>query len=219
LEAATKVLSKNSGGLRVAIQGFGNAGATMAKILRKQGYKIVALSDSKGGIYNPAGLDPESLEVAKKKSGSLQAAAETDAKRISNDELLTCDCDVLVPAALDGVIHKDNALSVKAKIVVELANGPTTPEADEILAKRGVTVIPDVLANAGGVTVSYFEWVQNVSGFRWTAKEVRNKLEPIMVDSFNDIWKVSQEKKVTLREAAYILGIGRIAQAMKDRGM
>jgi glutamate dehydrogenase/leucine dehydrogenase len=212
-------LGKSQSGLRVAIQGFGNAGGTMAKILKKQGYRIVAVSDSKGGIYNPAGLDPESLDVAKKKSGSLQTAAEIDEKRISNEELLACDCDVLVPAALDGVINKDNASSVKAKIVLELANGPTTPEADEILAKRGVTVVPDVLANAGGVTVSYFEWVQNVSGFRWTAIEVRNKLEPIMVDSFNDIWQVSQDKKVTLREAAYILGIGRIAQAMKDRGM
>jgi glutamate dehydrogenase/leucine dehydrogenase len=127
---------------------------------------------------------------------------------------------LFLASSANKTIHllKDLYPEVGTKVLF-IANGPTTPEADEILAKRGVTVIPDVLANAGGVTVSYFEWVQNVSGFRWTAKEVRNKLEPIMVESFGDIWKVSQDKKVTLREAAYILGIGRIAQAMKDRGM
>ncbi|MSR78787.1 MAG: Glu/Leu/Phe/Val dehydrogenase [Candidatus Taylorbacteria bacterium] len=204
---------------RIAIQGFGNAGATMAKILKKQGHTIVALSDSKGGIYSETGFDPDVVEKAKQEAGSLQAGTDKNVKHISNEELLICDCDVLIPAALDGVLTKDNAEDVKAKIIVELANGPTTPGADEILSKRGVMVIPDVLANAGGVTVSYFEWVQNIAGFYWTAKEVSDRLESIMTRSFNDVLKISKEKSVTLREGAYILGIGRIAQAMKDRGI
>ena len=221
LNAAVNAMKNAQSGLRVAIQGFGNAGATMAKILKKQGYKIVALSDSKGGIYFSDGFDPDAVEKAKGVKGSVQdfAIGNPQVKKTSNDELLTCDCDVLVPAALDGVLTKDNASLVKAKIVVELANGPTTPEADEILAKRGVTVVPDVLANAGGVTVSYFEWVQNVSGFYWTSSEIRAKLEPIMVKGLKDIWQISRDKSVTLREAAYILGVGRIARAMKDRGL
>lgn len=212
----------NKGVIRLVIQGFGNAGATMAKIFYGQpNFKIVGLSDSRGGIYSAEGLDPNAVLKAKGAKGSVQdfASGKSNVKKISNEELLTCDCDVLVPAALDGVLTKENAAAVKAKIVLELANGPTTPEADEILAKRKVTVLPDVLANAGGVTVSYFEWVQNTAGFYWTAEEVRVKLEPIMAKSFEEIWKIARDKKVTLREAAYILGIGRIVQAMKDRGL
>jgi glutamate dehydrogenase/leucine dehydrogenase len=207
-------------GLRVAVQGFGNAGGTMAKILKRSGFTVVALSDSRGGIYSAAGLDPEAVERVKEKRGSVGDFADgaVGIKKISNEELLACDCDILIPAALDGVIQKDNAKDIKAKVILELANGPTTPEADEILAKRGITLIPDVLANAGGVTVSYFEWVQNTANFYWTAKEVRERLEPIMVRSFNAVWQLSVEKKVTLREAAFMVGIGRIAQAMRDRG-
>jgi glutamate dehydrogenase/leucine dehydrogenase len=207
-------------GLKVAIQGFGNAGGTMAKILHRSGYVVVALSDSRGGIYSAEGLSPEAVEEVKEKHGSVGdfATGANGVKKISNEEILVCDCDILIPAALDGVIHKDNAKDIKAKVVLELANGPTTPEADEILAKRGVTLIPDVLANAGGVTVSYFEWVQNIANFYWTAKEVRERLEPIMVQSWSAVWKLSVEKKVTLREAAFMVGIGRIAEAMKDRG-
>lgn len=217
---ATSGLEKK--GLTVAVQGFGKGvGAAVAKILKGTGYKIIAVSDSKGGICSANGLDPEAVEKAKGAKGSVQdfAAGNPEVKKISNEELLICDCDILIPAALDGVLHKDNAGAVKAKIILELANGPTTPEADEILAKRGVTVVPDVLANAGGVTVSYFEWVQNVGGFYWTSSEIRAKLEPIMVKGLKDIWQISRDKNVTLREAAYILGIGRIAQAMKDRGI
>jgi len=207
-------------GLKVAIQGFGNAGGTMAKILHRSGYVVVALSDSRGGIYSAEGLSPEAVEEVKEKHGSVGdfATGANGVKKISNEEILVCDCDILIPAALDGVIHKDNAKDIKAKVVLELANGPTTPEADEILAKRGVTLIPDVLANAGGVTVSYFEWVQNIANFYWTAKEVRERLEPIMVQSWSAVWKLSVDKKVTLREAAFMVGIGRIAEAMKDRG-
>ena len=208
-------------GLTVAVQGYGKGvGAAVAKILKQSDYKIVAISDSKGGIYCADGLDPVEVEKVKDKRGSIQdfADGKSGVKKISNEELLSCDCDVLIPAALDGVLTKDNAGAVKAKIVLELANGPTTPEADEIFAKRGVTVLPDVLANAGGVTVSYFEWVQNVIGFYWTASEIRAKLEPIMVKGLKDIWQISRDKNVTLREAAYVLGVGRIAHAMKDRG-
>ena len=222
LLALLSVLKMKPGAeMRVAVQGFGNAGATAAKILHKEGFIIVAVSDSKGGIYCADGLSPLEIEKAKGKDGSVQdfAIGKGNVKKISNEELLTCECDVLIPAALDGVLDKDNAKAVQAKIILELANGPTTPEADEILASRGVTVLPDVLANAGGVTVSYFEWVQNVSGFYWTAEEVRSKLEPIMRESFFKVWQVAEARKLTLRDAAFTVGIGRMAQAMKDRGM
>lgn len=221
LREFVSVSNLKEAGLKVAVQGFGKGvGAAVAKILHKTGYKIIAISDSKGGIYSAAGLDPNAVEKVKEKKGSVQdfAAGNSEVRRISNEELLTCETDVLVPAALDSVLHKDNASAVKAKIILELANGPTTPEADEILAKRGITLLPDVLANAGGVTVSYFEWAQNIGGFYWTAEEVRTKLEPIMVKSFKAIWQIAQEKKITFRDAAYVLGIGRIAMAMKDRG-
>lgn len=218
LEQLVKELGLSKKQLKVAVQGFGNAGATIAKILKSEGYKIVALSDSTGGIYNPNGLNPESLEVAKREKGSLQAAAP-EAKRITNEEILVSDCDVLIPAALDGVIHKENAGAIKAKIILELANGPTTPEADEILNLKGVTLVPDVLANAGGVTVSYFEWVQNTQNLYWTAKEVKERLKPIMTKSFKDVWSMSVFKKISLRDSAFAIGIGRIAEAMKARGI
>ncbi len=204
--------------LKVVIQGFGNAGATMAKILKHEGYVIVGLSDSHGAIYDVSGLDPENLELSKQEKGSLQAGAGEGVRLLSNEELLTSECDILIPAALDGIFNKNNAGKVKAKVIVELANGPTTPEADEILMKRGVTVVPDVLFNAGGVTVSYFEWVQNISGFYWTAEEVRKRLEPIMVKSFKEIWEMAKVKKISLRDAAFATGIGRIVEAMKYRG-
>lgn len=217
LDQLVKELGFNKKDLKVAVQGFGNAGATIAKILKSEGYKIVALSDSTGGIYNPNGLNPETLEVAKREKGSLQAAAG-EAKRITNEEILASDCDILIPAALDGVIHKDNAGSIKARIILELANGPTTPEADEILNLKGVTLVPDVLANAGGVTVSYFEWVQNTQNWYWTAKEVKERLKPIMIKSFEEVWNLSKAKKISLRDSAFAIGIGRIAEAMKSRG-
>lgn len=220
LREAARALGIKTKNPRVAIQGFGNAGETMARILHGKGYRIVALSDSMGGIYAATGLNPAAVIKAKKEKGTVQAfvAGKLEVKKITNEELLASECDVLVPAALDGVITAGNAAAVRAKIIVELANGPTTPEADAILAKRGVTVVPDVLANAGGVTVSYFEWVQNISGWYWTAEEVRTRLEPIMVKSFADVWRTARNKKITLREAAYVLAVGRIAEAMKERG-
>lgn len=221
LEELLRITDGKKEGLRVAVQGFGNAGYHAARILHEAGHIIVAVSDSKGGIYSEAGFDPQQIFSGKKEHGSLAAAKESlhlDAKIISNDELLVCECDILIPAALDRAIHKDNAADVKAHFIVELANGPTTPEADEILFKKGVILIPDVLANAGGVTVSYFEWVQNGMNFYWTEEEVFEKLKPIMHSAFTDIWMLAKEHGTSLRDAAFIIGVKRISEAMKARG-
>ncbi len=200
----------------VVIQGFGNAGSFMAKIIIEMGYNVIAVSDSKGGIYNPKGLDIKEVESHKNKAGSV-----TDfkgAKNISNEELLELDCDVLVPAALENQITKDNADNIKAKYIIELANGPTTPEADEILDKKKIVVAPDVLANAGGVTVSYFEWVQNLYGYYWTEEEVNKRLEKIMRKAFKETYNMAEEHKTNLRNGAWILAIKRIITAEKLRG-
>jgi glutamate dehydrogenase/leucine dehydrogenase len=214
LELAKKLKFKK--GATVVIQGYGNAGSYMAKILSKHGYKIIAVSDSKAGIYNPKGLDPVKVEKYKKSTGSVANYEGT--KAITNAQILTLPCDVLIPAALENVITKENAGKVKAKAIVELANGPTTPEADEKLNKKGVILVPDILANAGGVTVSYFEGVQNTYNYYWTEEEVISKLKKIMVDNFNEIWKIHEKYKCDLRTCAYILAAGRIAEAMKARG-
>jgi len=187
----------------------------MARILDDWGYKVVAVSDSKTGIYKEGGLDiPETIKH-KEQQGSLE---NLEAKKVSNEELLELDVDVLVPAALENQITKDNAANIKAKIVLELANGPVTPEADEILEKKGVTAIPDVLANAGGVAVSYFEWVQNNYGYYWEEDDVLAQLEKKMVQSFNDIHETVKKKDVSYREAAFILAVERIVAAAKQRG-
>lgn len=216
--------------LTVAVQGFGNAGSNIAKILHYMGYTIVAVSDSKGGVYSSSGIDPEHASKVKHEKDDLthmycegtvcdlEKLERDNAKIIKNGDVITCECDILIPAALDGQIHKDNAKDVKAKIILELANGPTTPEADEILKQKGVTVIPDVLANAGGVTTSYFEWTQNRNGFYWTEEEVQEKLKPIMVDAFTSVWKMSKEKGISLRDAAFALGVDRVIQASRLRG-
>ena len=189
----------------VAVQGFGNVGYWFAYFAQKEGFKVVAVSNSKGGIYNPKGLDVNKL-------------ADSFKPNITNEELLTLDVDVLVPAALENAITGANAKKINAKCVLEMANGPTTPEADVILAKRKIDVIPDVLANTGGVTVSYFEWVQNLGGYYWTKEEVNRKLKPIMVSAFDDIQKTVDEKKIAYRQAAYFLAIKRIIDAMMLRG-
>lgn len=210
MEYMTQALGM-SGKLRVAVQGFGNAGATMAKLLHADGHTIVAVSDSKGGIVGDA-LDPVQIEKTKAETGVLSAPG---AHAITNSELLEVDCDVLVPAALDNQLTAENALRVKAKLIVELANGPTTPEADAIFAERGIVVVPDVLANAGGVTVSYFEWLQNREERTWTKEEVQEKLKPIMTAATEAVWKKSQELKMPMRDAAFVLGVERIAIAFK----
>lgn len=214
LELAKKLKLKK--GATVVIQGYGNAGAYMAKILTKKGYKVIAVSDSKGGVLNAKGIDPNKVEKHKQKTGSV--VDFEGCKNITNKKILEVKCDILVPAALENVILKENAGRIKAKAVIELANGPTTPEADEKLFKKGIYVVPDILANAGGVTVSYFEGVQNTYNYYWSEKEVLQKLEKIMIDNFNEVWKLHEKHSCDLRTAAYILATGRIAAAMKLRG-
>ncbi|MBI5729144.1 MAG: Glu/Leu/Phe/Val dehydrogenase [Candidatus Magasanikbacteria bacterium] len=230
LEELMKKLGKKPEETTVAIQGFGNAGSYMAKILHGLGYKIVAVSDSQGGVYNEEGIDPQKAEKLKKAGGQLgcycigtvctleQMPSDGPCRAISNAELLELAVDVLVPAALENQITAENASRVKAKIIAELANGPTTPEADEILFQKGILVIPDVLTNAGGVTVSYFEQVQNASNYYWTEAEVMEKLKKIMVDAFNAVWATKEKYNIKMRTAAFVLALTRVAQAMRDRG-
>jgi glutamate dehydrogenase (NAD(P)+) len=198
-------------GCTVALQGFGNVGTFAGKFFHEAGAKVLAVSDVKGGIRNVAGLNmPELLaHVAEKKTVLGFPHAET----ISNEELLLSDVDVLVPAALGNVLTAENAPLVRAKYIVEAANGPTRPEADEIFHRRDIVVVPDILANAGGVTVSYFEWVQNRQQFKWELSRVRNELDRILIESFDKVWSLALEKKVPLRTAAYIVGIGRVGRA------
>ncbi len=203
--------------LRVAIQGFGNAGATMAAFLHEAGYTVAAVSDSKGGIFRERGIDPKRVAEIKAQTGSV--AGETDGGRaVTNEELLELPCDILIPAALDNVINGGNAGNIRARTVLELANGPTTPEADAVLEGKGVTVIPDVLANAGGVTVSYFEWCQGRSGEQWTADEVDTKLRRTMLESFRAVREEAAKRKISHRMAAFVVGVGRIVETMKARG-
>lgn len=201
----------------IAIQGFGNAGYHFARFAHGAGYKIVCVSDSHGAIYDGEGLDPNKVQLAKEAGGSVTLYKEC--KRIEGDAVLTQEADVLVPAALGGVIHKDNADKIKAKVILELANGPTATAADEILYKKGIIVAPDVLANAGGVTVSYFEWLQNRANEYWDKEQVKSRLKPIMERSFNEIWNFAKEKGVDLRKAAYALALKRIAASMEARGV
>ncbi|MEM3397400.1 MAG: Glu/Leu/Phe/Val dehydrogenase [Thermoplasmata archaeon] len=217
IREAAKALKINLKGANVAIQGFGNAGQFAMKILSEEyGCKIIAVSDSKGGIYNEKGLDYTKVMEHKEKTGSV--VDFKGAKNITNQELLELECDILVPAALENQITAKNAGKIKAKIVAELANGPTTPEADEILYKNKVFVIPDFLCNAGGVTVSYFEWVQNINGYYWTEKEVHEKLDRIMTEAFHAVYEMSQKEKVHMRLAAYMVAVKRVADAVKARG-
>ncbi|MCL0064916.1 Glu/Leu/Phe/Val dehydrogenase [Dehalococcoidia bacterium] len=201
----------------VAVQGFGNVGMAAAKLLAKEGCRIIAVSDSRGGIYNPKGLDPESVLRHKTETGSV--VGFQDSETVTNAELLELQCDILVPAALEDEICKANAPNIKAKLIIEGANGPTTAEADEILGDRGITVIPDVLANTGGVIVSYFEWVQGIQSFFWDEADVNEKLQYIMTKAFEEVMSISQHEKVDMRTAAYMLAIGRIAKAITLRGI
>jgi glutamate dehydrogenase (NAD(P)+) len=204
-------------GTRVVVQGFGNVGAIGAQLLQEMGCTVIAASDSKGGIYNPKGLDAEDVIRHKAETGTVVGYPGTDT--ITNEELLELDCEVLVPAALENEITEENADRVKARIISEGANGPTTPEADAILFDKGAFVIPDILANAGGVTVSYFEWVQGLQSFFWSEDEVNANLEKIMVSAFKDVLAISQRREVDMRIAAYILAIDRVANATLLRGI
>ncbi len=199
------------------IQGYGNVGGNLAHLLNQQGCKIIAVSDVKGGIYNKKGLDPDKVSEAIRESGSV--IGFTDAERITNQELLALDCDVLVPAALENQITEQNADKVKTKVIVEAANGPTTPEASEILEDRGIFVVPDILANAGGATVSYFEWVQGIQFYFWSEREVNLKLRDIMTHAFETVFNLASEQKVSMRTAAYMLAVEKVAEAIKVRGL
>jgi glutamate dehydrogenase (NADP+) len=205
-------------GSRVAIQGFGNAGQHIARLLAADGYKIVAVSDSKGAIHCQAGLDNGKL-LAAKAQGSVTSLAGADGiSALPADALVSVDCDLLVPAALEDMIHERNAASVKARVILELANGPVTPEADEILASKNVVVLPDILSNAGGVTVSYFEWVQNRQGYYWPVEDVHARLKTMMEREGDAIWALAQDKGITLRSAAYVHALSRLAGAIEAHG-
>jgi glutamate dehydrogenase (NAD(P)+) len=204
-------------GARVAIQGYGNAGSIAADLLAAEGSTIVAVSDSTGGIHNPAGLDPAKVSAWKKEHGTVVGFPGTD--EISNEALLEVDCDILVPAALENQITVKNADRIQAKIVAEAANGPTTPEADAILYDRGVFLIPDILCNAGGVTVSYFEWVQDMQSFFWTEQRINESLKAIMARAFEAVHGMGHQHEVDMRTAAYMVAVARVAEATTLRGL
>ncbi len=216
-EAAKDIGLRMKGGT-VAVQGYGNAGNIAANLLYdEQGAKIVAVSDSKGGIYKADGFNPHAVEEHKKKTGSV--VGFPGAKSISNEEVLETKADVLIPAALENQLTAKNADKVQARIVAEAANGPTVPAADTILFEKKSIVLPDILANAGGVTVSYFEWAQDIQGFFWSETDVNAKLEKVMVKSYQDVHKVAAERKVHHRTAAYVVAIQRVVDAMQMRGI
>ena len=216
-EEACKVKKMSLRGSTVAIQGFGNAGSIAARLFAEKRAKIIAISDSRGGVFNSRGIDPIKAIRYKERSGTV--VGMPGGSRISNDDLLALKCDILIPAALENVITLNNAEQIKAKIIAEAANGPTTPHADEVLAKKGVFMLPDILANAGGVTVSWFEWAQNLHGFNWNEVEVNAKLEQVMKKAFYDVLEMSKKYRVHMRTAAYILAVGRVADATLVRGL
>lgn len=218
------ILSKlniNPEGTTVAIQGMGNVGSITAKLLHQEGMKVVAVSDVSGGIYNPEGLNiPAIMEyLSQSRKNLLKDYNENGMTRISNEELLELDVKVLIPAALENQINTANADKIKADIIVEAANGPTTAEADAILQEKGVVIVPDILANAGGVVVSYFEWVQNIQSVSWTEDTVNEKLKNIMDPSFEAVWDIAQQKHTTLRTGAYLIAVKRVVEAKAARAI
>ncbi|MBZ5535941.1 MAG: Glu/Leu/Phe/Val dehydrogenase [Acidobacteriia bacterium] len=217
IEEAAKKLGIDLKTATAVIQGYGNAGSIAAYLLHDLGVKIIAVSDSRGGILNTQGFDPRKVLEFKNQTGSVVGFPGTES--ISNEEILNLKCDVLVPAALENCITLKNAVKINAKIVAEAANGPTTPGADEILFDRKIVVLPDILANAGGVTVSYFEWVQNVQELYWDIEDVNSRLKKIMTRSFNDVYAIHKDKRINMRKAAYVLAVGRVAEAFKLRGL
>lgn len=217
IQSACEHLNMSLQGATVAVQGFGNAGSIAAQLLHAAGAKVIAVSDSTGCVFNKDGLNIPELIHMKALCGHVQGFPESEA--ISPAELLALKCDILVPAALENTILEDNAAAVRASIIAEAANGPLTPAADRILQSNGVFIIPDILCNAGGVTVSYFEWVQDEQHLFWDAQDVYNRLERVMKTSFRDVLKIHLEQKVPMRIAANMLGIGRVAEAVKLRGI
>ncbi|HPZ16852.1 MAG TPA: Glu/Leu/Phe/Val dehydrogenase [Fervidobacterium sp.] len=213
-----KVIDKDIKKTRIAIQGFGNVGSYTAKILNEDyGAKIVAIADISGGIYNEDGIDIKDL-IAYRDSNKGLIKGYPKAKSIPAEEVLELDVDILIPAALENAITEKNAKNIKAKVIVEAANGPTTPEAEDILLNKGVLIVPDILANVGGVTVSYFEWVQDLQVFFWDIDEIRSRLTKMMVKAFNEVYKTKEKYNTDMRTAAYILSISRVTSAVKQRG-
>jgi glutamate dehydrogenase (NAD(P)+) len=217
VDEAMRVLELPIDGATVAIQGFGNAGLHAAELMAQRGYTVVAVSDTGGGVANKSGLDVPALIKHKQRTGTVHGFANGDS--VTNAEVLEFDCDVLVPAALEKVITADNAPRIKAKIIAEAANGPTLPDADAILFDRGIVVLPDILANAGGVTVSYFEWVQDMQANFWEEDEINDRLRRKMVRAFIDTYEVAQQRKIDMRQAAYVVAIARVAEATTVRGL
>ena len=210
-------IGRNINGATASIQGFGNAGMHAAELFAEAGYKIVAVSDSRGGVGNPKGLDVGKLIAFKQETGSVSGFSGGDT--MSNKDVLECACDVLVPAALEKVITAENAPRIRAKIIAEAANGPTLPEADDILFDRGIMVLPDILANAGGVTVSYFEWVQDLQEDFWDEEKVNERLKRKMTKAFSETLEQSKKLKVHMRRAAYVVAVSRVAEATRLRGV
>jgi glutamate dehydrogenase/leucine dehydrogenase len=217
VEEACKVKKINLRGATVAIQGFGNAGSAAARLFAEKKARIIAISDSRGAVFNSRGIDPLKAMRYKERSGTVVGMPGTS--RMSNDDLLTLKCDILIPAALENVITLNNAELIKARIVAEAANGPTTPHADEVLARKGIFLVPDILANAGGVTVSYFEWAQDLQGYFWTEGEVNARLETVIKRAFQDVHETSRKHHSHMRTGAYILSVGRVADATVVRGL
>lgn len=215
MNEAAKVLGIPIQGAKIIVQGFGNAGSYLAKFVHDAGAKVVGISDAGGALYDPNGLD---IDYLLDRRDSFGTVTNLFPNRITNKELLVQECDILVPAAIENQITEENAWQIKAKLLVEAANGPTTTIATEILTQRGIMIVPDVLASAGGVVVSYFEWVQNNQGYYWTEEEVNERLHKILVDSFHNVYRTSQEKKVDMRLSAYMVGLKRMAEAVKWRG-
>jgi glutamate dehydrogenase (NAD(P)+) len=216
-QEAAKIKNIPLNGATAAVQGFGNAGGILARFFHEAGVKVVAVTDSKGGAYNPKGLDIPALLKHKETTGVVSGFQESDS--ISNEKILELECDILAPSALENVLTLKNAHKVRAKIIAEAANGPTTPGADKIFFEKGIMVLPDILANAGGVTVSYFEWVQDLQGFFWDEDNVNRQLQRIMTGSFQDVYKISQKHNVSMRTAAYMVAIDRVASATLVRGL
>ena len=217
LQRALKRIRKRLRQAKIVVQGFGSAGGSFAELVAKAGGKVIAVSDQSGGVYNPKGLDVEELQAHKRYDNTVTDFA--GGERISNADLLACPCDVLVPAAMENLITSANAAAVRAKMVLELANGPTTPDADAILADKGIVVVPDIVANAGGVTVSYFEWVQDIQSYFWGEKEVNEKLDQIMTRTYDAVDALALQKNESLRTAAYMLAVSRVAEATITRGI
>jgi glutamate dehydrogenase (NAD(P)+) len=214
---ASKHLGLDLEGARVVVQGFGNAGSFSAKLMAELGATVVGLSDTQGGIHNTKGIDPNKVDAYKRETGSVIGFPGSET--VSNSELLELDCEILIPAAIENQIGEHNAPRIRAKLVAEAANGPTSPEADRILFDKGVFLIPDILCNAGGVTVSYFEWVQDLQNLFWREATINARLKEVMVKSFNDVLQMSLKHKVNMRTAAYMVAVARVADATLTRGI